>query len=325
MATKLHIDQAIIELFEQGLTNGAIASQLGCSLSRVKTTLSRKGLKRDPEKVKQEKIERARITTAAIHEKSAERDSLIVQLYQQGMVVPQIIETVGISEMTVYKVLKRKGVELNRFRPKLVWDRQFFDRDEPITAYWAGFIYADGCICRDKEKKTYALAMKIHTRDLEHIQTFCNHIGLSHSSISFQSKRPACGITIRDTGLKDSLERWGIVHRKSYNWVEPNIPDDDLFRAFVVGLIDGDGHIRFKNARGHASISIATNHQKLYDWLVLRLRQMGYTGHANSYAHGLTCKEITFAGVKSVDQLINLLRPWEFPNLKRKWKDFSSI
>ena len=101
--------------------------------------------------------------------------------------------------------------------------------------------------------------------------------------------------------------------------------DNDLFRAFVVGLIDGDGHIRFRDKRNVGSIGIATNHRELYEWLVARLRRMGYTGHANSYVSksSPSNQTITFAGNKSFYELINLLRPWEFPNLKRKWKDFS--
>lgn len=52
---------------------------------------------------------------------------------------------------------------------KYTHNSNFFTDDSAITAYWCGFIAADGCIVKVKDKNSYRLQVRINKKDLEHL------------------------------------------------------------------------------------------------------------------------------------------------------------
>lgn len=139
------------------------------------------------------------------------------------------------------------------------WNFDFFKQRNELTAYWAGFIMADGCVMH-KGANSAALQIILHKQDEDHLHKWSSAIEINDNPISI-TKSIYRRVTIQNTSLKNDLNIWGIVPRKTYNFVEPNIPLN-LIPHFLRGWFDGDGH--FSNSKSGV-IKITGNKQSL-EW-----------------------------------------------------------
>lgn len=132
-------------------------------------------------------------------------------------------------------------------------------------AYFAGFIYADG----SKDKR--GIRIKIAHSDKSVIEKMLDFFNLSPDRIRFK-KRPdlfsgkyQCQdqviLNICNKEYSELLEKnFGIIKNKTVNFKEP-IVSKEMFLPYLIGVIDGDGHIY----GGFQGISIYTN-IKFLEW-----------------------------------------------------------
>ena len=200
--------------------------------------------------------------------------SEIISLHISGLCYSEIARITGYHRGFIPKALKRAGVNRGG-TPKNVWDEDFFNRNNAIVAYWAGFIYADGTLGK-RSSNSYRMTISINDQDAKHLMRFCVDVGLS-SGIRFSDyvtlvnklKRRHAIASISSECLARDLYRWGIVERKTYIWVEPIIPEE-LIRHFLRGWIDGDGHV--KGGRGCGYIVGLTNKNTApLEWFIEKL------------------------------------------------------
>lgn len=133
-------------------------------------------------------------------------------------------------------------------RPIIIKDsyRIFDEIDSEETAYWLGFIYADGMV----RPKGYEVALNLGTKDLDHLIKFANLFGariVKRSTFSKKQRKTyetfCCSVYSKY--LYDSLVSKGIYPRKTYlkdSDILDYIPDY-LFHHFIRGVFDGDGTI----------------------------------------------------------------------------------
>lgn len=116
-------------------------------------------------------------------------------------------------------------------------------------AYWLGFITADGCIIENKW-----LSIGLAEKDIEHLRKFCSYMGLNEQETDEIIKSGFGGAYTGDNVVKSvkicsqeilkHLENKGIVSNKSGKEVPYICSSIELEKAYVRGLIDGDGYIR---------------------------------------------------------------------------------
>ena len=206
------------------------------------------------------------------------------------------------------------------------WNFDYFDGDDKLVAYWAGFIMADGNITQISTN-SYCLAIAIDKNDIEHLYTFCDDIGVSRDAIFIQTSKPKQyggriisggsypGIHLHHTGLKDKLYRWGVVPRKSYNFVAPRV-SDDLLPHYLRGWADGDGQI-YRYGRG-SRFTVSGNPVAL-EWYGEALKRLGYLGNY-SFQDRLETTSILYIGGKhQVAEVCDLLLVDSEFCLDRKW------
>lgn len=197
---------------------------------------------------------------------------------------------------------------------KWFWDFDFFKHRDKTTAYWAGFLMADGHIRRVR-KNTSLLVVYIQNSDAEHIGKFCDDLGLTREAIYIRPDG-AVGVQPGHPNLIDDLEYWGIVPRKTYNFVEPQVSDPELLRHYLRGWADGDGQI-YAFGTG-ARFTISGNNPAL-EWYVSKLRELGYSGGCN-ITHRTTEYGLIYIGGKNqVKDVIDLLKKNGDFCLERKW------
>lgn len=198
------------------------------------------------------------------------------------------------------------------------WNEYFFDNKNPISAYWAGFIFADGCIT--SQKYGTRIHVIIQESDSGHLENLARTIGFPVNKI-YQNKTKSKTIqfyTHRKQDFIDVFKKWGIVPRKTYNFVVPQIPKD-LIPHFLRGWCDGDGHIYSKP--GQQRFEMVGNSVGL-DWYIEKLREFGYKGHINIYdKNNKIWKRFLITGINQIRHIALILHADDknYPKLDRKW------
>lgn len=116
------------------------------------------------------------------------------------------------------------------------YDFGFFDHFTPESAYWAGFLAADGCV-----RSTRAtVSLRLAVADFDHVEKFRRAV---HYNGEVKTSGSAAYLHINGPRWVISLKRnFNITPRKSLTYSLPALPSDAL-PHFIRGVIDGDGSI----------------------------------------------------------------------------------
>jgi len=117
--------------------------------------------------------------------------------------------------------------------PKRIADLSVLLKECPASYYWMGFLIADGHF--------YETAIKLHLAeaDRDHIEKF-------RKFVSYTGKAKSCTMNAMNPMIvKQIREKFDVSNRKTYcpcdiKWM---LEKPDLFFSFIVGMIDGDGHL----------------------------------------------------------------------------------
>lgn len=187
----------------------------------------------------------------------------------------------GLDHTTFWRYRTERGYESKQnIKP---WDRRFFRKRNPAVAYWAGFLMAEGNLMV-LSKGHSSVSLGVTATDEAHLQSFRDAVRSSHSIVAVPGKTAVLnGKAVRskpfrrlhlsggDT-LPTDLRAWGVVPRKSYRWVKPQIPEC-LIRHFLRGWFDGDGTIDYRKT-GQQYFKITGNRQAL-KWYAEQLKRLG--------------------------------------------------
>lgn len=114
------------------------------------------------------------------------------------------------------------------------------------TAYWLGFLAADGSVFEDRHR----LVLGLQRQDRTHIEKFKDFIGTDANIIDRDvlcstngNRYPSSFIYVYDQKLIDDLSQYGIISDKSYKNIDflQYIPEQYKMH-FILGYFDGDGH-----------------------------------------------------------------------------------
>ena len=116
-----------------------------------------------------------------------------------------------------------------------------FDVLTEESAYWIGFLIADGNICYKKGVPIIALHLK-HI-DLPHLNKFREFVGSSHKVGNYVNKiwgNASHSISFSSESMANTLKKYGFVPRKCFT---AEIKEVQNNRHVWCGLIDGDGSL----------------------------------------------------------------------------------
>lgn len=163
-------------------------------------------------------------------------DAFAVDLYLGGVGTTELASRYGVHRTTIQRYLKSKGVEL-RFTPYTDYNHGFFGTYTIASAYWAGFIMADGCVKSDRNTLEIGLAKK----DKGHLEKFYDAIGL-HRDVKTYGNASYAVVSGKQI-IEDLRMRYGIIPRKSLVAQYPYDLPDSMRNHFIRGVFDGDGSI----------------------------------------------------------------------------------
>ena len=157
------------------------------------------------------------------------------------------------------------------------------------SAYWLGFIYADGYIIKNEENKkhhNYELGIELQESDITHLEKF-NKIFNNYYKITTRARKmdsldilngnevsnrlnKTCLIRIYNKKIVNDLINNNIVQNKTNSNIFPIINNNDMFIHFLRGYIDGDGSYVVDNKNRYI-ISIQGNNKKCFEFISNKL------------------------------------------------------
>jgi len=175
-----------------------------------------------------------------------EEENEIAKIYHDGISARAIAHAYGLSHhIAITSALRRTST---RIRPNTEANRLYeinheaFDVITPKSAYWWGFIYADGNINRHK-----SLTVGLRYTDVDHVIAL-NEFLQSNAPVKIKDRwlKPHKGAYLHVTSqhMGARLEELGVLaHRPSFHLVLENLPSE-MTHHWLRGLFDGDGSVR---------------------------------------------------------------------------------
>lgn len=169
----------------------------------------------------------------------------MITLYQSGTSLRELSKLFGFSRTLIGKRIRENGIDTTPKRYTV--NHNFFSKiNSEETAYWLGFITADGCVTDNR------LRMGLHAKDKSHLLKLKRSLSSDHKL--YKAKyRKAFKLDIRSNKIVTDLFKYGIFPRKSLSQ-EPYILPDHLAKHYWRGVIDGDGGIYVENEGNYPKI-----------------------------------------------------------------------
>lgn len=180
------------------------------------------------------------------------------------------------AQSTIKRILTEEGITLRSHREskkKYEYDETYFSQiNTPDKAYWLGFIYADGFICKAEngnpilgitlaepepiEKIKIALKSNLPIRSYKKVN------GYSDKSIEYK-------IAFHSKQMVEDLEKWGCVERKTFKLKFPDFLSEELIPHFIRGYFDGDGsvYLHINKANNKEYVSLGAQFAGIHDFL----------------------------------------------------------
>lgn len=241
------------------------------------------------------------------------RREKVVNLYvNEHKSINKIAKELKISWETVKKDLILKGIDINKQINQYtsnngISDNLFKNIDNSDSAYWLGFLYADGSIRKDRNEIT----LDLKEEDLETIKdfhNFCNNKNTirEHKIVRNEKVFKSYVSGFSNYQVKKNLEKLGCVPKKSLLLKFPNeeqVPDIFIY-DFVRGYIDGDGYLEFNSIKKKYRIIICGTEDFLKG-LINRLNlfsgcSIHKDNNSNIYILSITQKDVVFSLLKKL-------------------------
>lgn len=211
------------------------------------------------------------------------------------MSVLEIANKLGRTHSSVENKKGKLGLKGER---KHQFNYDFFKAPfDECSAYWLGFIYADGYISSYKE-----LAIQLKSDDFEHLKKF-NICLNGNIPVTFFDKQPRyikgkytgvshlCQIRIFSKEMVSDLDALGVHMKKSNNIEFPFFEDSWLEWSFFRGYFDGDGSIYYDKRSNQLRAKITTGSESFRTSASNFLESHGIKTYINGLDCGITGKE----------------------------------
>ena len=219
-------------------------------------------------------------------------------------------------------------------RRKVFFNDDFFSVPNLLNSYWAGFIAADGNIKKDKN----VLNIQISDKDYEHLKSFCDAVDFSGTVSRYVRKS---GIAMcnahfySDPLIHDLKNNFNIIPQKTFSYNFPEHLNYELQKAFVIGYIDGDGHISYMKSGNRkiplsfgivgASLEFLQHAKKLFNEILSENRERSYVLNGNVCSENNKKYHRFRCSSKPALIILKNLYNVDVPKLKRKWEKVKEV
>lgn len=198
--------------------------------------------------------------------------------------------------------------------PRRSLDETFFSVVTLKSAYWAGFLAADGCVT---DKPRHEVKFALHAKDRAEIERFVCDTGYDGA---VRQQKQMCGVRICAAyrWLADLELNYNIGPKKTLALQPPNVSGQAAL-AYSIGLIDGDGCWAIHNRKHNRKALIVVGTKPVLEWLMTLWVKHGATiGNVNlSFKRNVWRLAISGTHAESVARLLNSI---PVQRMERKWR-----
>jgi len=180
---------------------------------------------------------------------------------------PRLATMFNCDKKTIFRILEANKITLSnlgRFKKRIFTNDNFFIKLNPVSAYWAGFIAADGTLY-DREK---SVTISLNKRDVGHLYKFIKAVK-TNAKVGYIKSNNSVHVGLYSKPLFNSLVKLGITPNKSLTITNVSLPKS-LMAHFIRGVFDGDGWVSGEKVT-HIQFGIAGNKpflQRIQDVLI---------------------------------------------------------
>lgn len=218
----------IVNLYNSKLTQVEIANLYNCSISLISYILNQK------------EIDTRLGGSLNTYEDICEWK----EMYNNGMQIKDISKKYGVSNVTISRLLKKNGVEIDKY--KYHFNEHYLDSlDVQEKAYFLGLLWSDGHNCLSKNYVTLSL-QDTDKYILEKINIITeNERPLHKNELSIKNPRyhDQYIATWGSKYFSQLLNSLGMGPNKTLTAEYPKCINESLHRHFIRGYLDGDGCI----------------------------------------------------------------------------------
>jgi len=195
----------------------------------------------------------------------------IIKLYINGISTKKLARKYQCSDSLISKIIKENNIQMrtaSQRTQKYSINENAFGAITEESAYWIGFLMADGCI-KTAKGISRTVALEITESDKNHIEKFRDFLKSNHK-ISFrqlndkrngwENSKPLIGISFCNQQIIKDLALFGVVPAKSKI---AKVQHLENHKDFWRGLIDGDGCITSIHKGRLSSIEIGGSRELL--------------------------------------------------------------
>ena len=209
--------------------------------------------------------------------------------YQKGRYVKDIAKELSLNPPTLSKKMKEVGCQIKKNVPSYKMNEEAFSIiDSEESAYWLGYVFASGTVSKADNRITG----KAKDSDYEHLLRFRDFLK-SDSPIEKINRENSCRIRFSSVKMKSDLLLHGHGYEKEAEYSCPfeEQVEDGIFRHFVRGYVDGNGHLGMThNDMSYPALMIIGNEEFL-NQVVLRMKwEQGFYFYESKGQFTLQCK-----------------------------------
>lgn len=225
----LSIQLQVVDLYRQGLSLLECGGKFGISAKCVSNALERSGVRRRPRYAP----------------RRLPHDQIVAD-YQSGLSFRELASKYERSVSAITDILATNGIprrSRSESHTRHSLDHNAFDRLTDESAYWIGFLLADGCVAsRSHGHKQNTLTINLKAGDRGHLEKLRAFLKASSPVREYHyTYASICTFGIVSSELVNTLIGYGIVPRKSMiATVDSRFQNDARFWR---GVVDGDGSL----------------------------------------------------------------------------------
>jgi hypothetical protein len=230
--------------------------------------------------------------------------------------VKEMAESLGFGLSTIERKLKRLDLRRTIKEEYEVKYPEVFNNWNKDSAYWIGYIVADGSLNPDN-----GIDIKLAEKDKDILERFKEFTGVTKRIKPYKPTN-SLRLNFACKPLCDDLKKLGVEHSKSFTNTLVTCPDK-YFWHFTRGYSDGDGGIyRRKNGDFYARLVFGLPSISQRDWFIDELNKRDFKVKYYEQHHTFT---IEMGGKRALKYATYLYSDSTNLRLERKYRKFKQV